>query len=135
VAKTDFKTVDEYINTFPQDVGETLEKIRQTIQEAVPDAEEVISYQIPAFKFYGWILYFSAYKDHYSISFPPPSTVFDIFKKGNCSGHVILSEYRAKNLHETPKKRSLATPHGDSSAYGLRMTCWLNRYQKRTVRV
>jgi uncharacterized protein YdhG (YjbR/CyaY superfamily) len=101
VAKTDFKTVDEYINTFPQDVGETLEKIRQTIQEAVPDAEEVISYQIPAFKFYGWILYFSAYKDHYSISFPPPSTVFDIFKKE-------LSEFEiSKSAIQFPKNKPI----------------------------
>ena len=81
MAKTDFKTVDEYISTFPEDVQDTLEKIRQTIKKAVPEAQEVISYQIPAFKFHGWVLYFSAYKHHYSLSCPPPFTVFDVFEK------------------------------------------------------
>jgi uncharacterized protein YdhG (YjbR/CyaY superfamily) len=47
----------------------------------VPEAEEAISYQIPAFKFHGWLLYFSAYKNYYSLSYPPPFTVFDVFEK------------------------------------------------------
>lgn len=47
MAKTDFKTIDEYINTFSEDVQQTLERIRQTIQEAAPEAGEVISYQMP----------------------------------------------------------------------------------------
>lgn len=50
MAKTDFKTIDEYISTFPKDVQEILEKIRQAIQKAVPDAKEVISYQMPTFR-------------------------------------------------------------------------------------
>jgi uncharacterized protein YdhG (YjbR/CyaY superfamily) len=81
MAKTDFKTIDEYIQTFPKNVQAILEQVRQTIQEAVPEAEETISYQIPAFKFHGWVFYFSAYKNHYSLSCPPPFTVFDAFKK------------------------------------------------------
>jgi uncharacterized protein YdhG (YjbR/CyaY superfamily) len=79
--KSNFQTVDEYILTFPRDVQATLEQIRQTIKEAVPEAEEVISYQLPAFKYHGMLIYFSAYKDHYSLSFPPPFTVFDVFKE------------------------------------------------------
>ena len=67
MAKTDFRSVDEYIGTFPQDVQATLETIRRTIQKAVPEAEEVISYQMPAFKFHGRLLYFSAFKNHYSL--------------------------------------------------------------------
>jgi uncharacterized protein YdhG (YjbR/CyaY superfamily) len=78
--KSNFQTVDEYIGTFPKDVQDTLEKIRQTIKKAAPEAEEVISYQLPAFKFHGMLIYFSAYKDHYSLSFPPPFHVFDVFK-------------------------------------------------------
>jgi uncharacterized protein YdhG (YjbR/CyaY superfamily) len=81
MAKTDFKTVDEYIGTFPKAVQDILEQIRTTIQKAVPAAEEVISYQIPAYKFHGWVLYFSAHKHHYSLSCPPPFTVFDVFKR------------------------------------------------------
>lgn len=81
MAKTDFKTVDEYIAAFPDDVQEGLEAIRKTIREAVPGAEEVISYQIPAYKYKGWILYFSVYKNHYSIACPPPLTFFEVFSE------------------------------------------------------
>jgi uncharacterized protein YdhG (YjbR/CyaY superfamily) len=48
-----FETVDEYIGTFPKDVQDTLEIIRQTIKKAKPEAAEVISYQLPAFEFHG----------------------------------------------------------------------------------
>lgn len=80
MAKTDFQSVDEYISTFPLQIQELLQTIRRTIQEAVPEAAEVISYQIPAFKYHGWIFYFSAHKNHYSLSCPPPFTIFDAFK-------------------------------------------------------
>jgi uncharacterized protein YdhG (YjbR/CyaY superfamily) len=46
----------------------------------VPEAEEVISYSIPAFKYHGWIFYVSAYTKHFSLSCPPPFTFFDVFK-------------------------------------------------------
>lgn len=78
MAKTDYKTIDEYINTFPTKAKVTLETVRKTIQQAVPEAEEVISYQIPAFKYHGFVLYFAAYTNHFSISSPPPT--FEIFK-------------------------------------------------------
>ncbi|TDF89170.1 iron chaperone [Paenibacillus piri] len=78
--KIKFQTVDEYFNTFPKDVQDTLEKIRETIKSAAPEAEEVISYQLPAFKYHGFLIYFSAYKDHYSLSFPPPFKIFEAFK-------------------------------------------------------
>jgi uncharacterized protein YdhG (YjbR/CyaY superfamily) len=75
-----FQTVEEYMGTFPKDVQDTLETIRQTIKKAVPEAEEVISYQLPAFKYHGMLIYYSAYKEHYSLSFPPPFKLFDVFK-------------------------------------------------------
>lgn len=78
MAKTDFKTIDEYIATFSPDIQKILQLVRQTIHEAVPEAEEVISYQLPAFKYHGFILYFGAYKNHFSISSPPPT--FEVFK-------------------------------------------------------
>jgi uncharacterized protein YdhG (YjbR/CyaY superfamily) len=81
MAKADFKTPDEYIQTLSKDVQAILNEVRQTIQKAVPEAEEVISYQIPAFKYHGWIFYVSAYKKHFSLSCPPPFTVFEEFKK------------------------------------------------------
>lgn len=80
-AKIKFETVDQYIATFPKEVQTTLEKIRKTIQKAVPEAEEMISYQIPAFEYNGMLAYFSAYKEHYSLTFPPPFEIFEVFKK------------------------------------------------------
>ena len=80
IAKTDFRSVDEYIRTFPSDVQAKLQTLRRTIQKAVPDAEEIISYQMPAFKFHGRLLYFSAFKDHYSL-FPGSKSVRRAFKK------------------------------------------------------
>jgi uncharacterized protein YdhG (YjbR/CyaY superfamily) len=80
MAKTNFLTVDEYISTFPKDVQNVLEAMRRAIAAAVPDAEDVISYQLPAFRYHGWIFYFSAYADHYAISCPPPFSVFKAFE-------------------------------------------------------
>lgn len=80
MAKTDFKNMDEYIANFPKGVRRILEQVRRTIQGALPEADEVISYQIPAFKYHGWVFYFSAHKNHYSLSCPPPFTVFEAFK-------------------------------------------------------
>lgn len=78
MAKTDFRTIDEYIATFPKEIQMILQQVRQAINSAVPDAEEVISYQIPAFKHNGFILYFGGYTNHFSISSPPPT--FEVFK-------------------------------------------------------
>lgn len=81
MAKTDYKSIDDYIADFPANEQEGLQALRACIHNAVPDAEEAISYQLPAFKYHGWIFYFSAYTDHYAISCPPPFTVYEAFKK------------------------------------------------------
>ena len=60
-----FETIDEYIQTCPKNVQAILEKIRQIIQKAAPEAVETISYQMPAFKLNGKVLvYFAAWKHH-----------------------------------------------------------------------
>ncbi len=80
--KTKAETVDQYIAAFPANIQAILTEIRETIRKAVPDAEEVISYSIPAYKYHGgWVLYFSVYTNHFSLSCPPPFTVFDVFKE------------------------------------------------------
>jgi uncharacterized protein YdhG (YjbR/CyaY superfamily) len=53
VAKTSFKSVDEYVRSQPDVVQHVLERVRSTIRKAVPGAEEVISYQIPTYKLHG----------------------------------------------------------------------------------
>jgi uncharacterized protein YdhG (YjbR/CyaY superfamily) len=68
MAKTDFKSVDEYIATHPEGVQAILRRVRSTIRKAVPGAEEVISYQIPTYKLHGgYVVYFAGWKQHYSL--------------------------------------------------------------------
>jgi uncharacterized protein YdhG (YjbR/CyaY superfamily) len=64
------RNVDEYIDGFSPEVRSILEKIRATIREAAPDAEEIIGYRIPAFTLKGNLVYFVAFKNH--IGFYPP---------------------------------------------------------------
>jgi uncharacterized protein YdhG (YjbR/CyaY superfamily) len=65
-----FGTIDEYVAAFPPDVRAILEKIRVMIRESVPEAEEKISYNMPAFALDGDLIYFAAFKKHIGI-FPP----------------------------------------------------------------
>ena len=88
MATTNFKTVDEYLATFPDGVLDVLRTVRRTIQEAVPCAEETISYQMPAYKFHGWLLYFAGFKKHYSLFVPPPESVITTFSN-ELSGYVV----------------------------------------------
>ena len=64
------KDIDEYIANFPPDVQEILQKIRTTVAKAVPNAEEKISYRMPAFMRDGVVIYFAAFKKHIGV-FPP----------------------------------------------------------------
>jgi uncharacterized protein YdhG (YjbR/CyaY superfamily) len=59
-----YKNIDSYIKTFPKDVQIILQKIRQTIQKAAPEATEAISYQMPTFKLNGNLVHFGAWKNH-----------------------------------------------------------------------
>lgn len=77
--KTAPKDIDEYIAGFPEDVQEILEKLRMTIREAAPGAEETINYQIPTFKLKGNLVHFAAYKKH--IGFYPAPSGIEKFKK------------------------------------------------------
>jgi uncharacterized protein YdhG (YjbR/CyaY superfamily) len=80
MAKTNFKSVDEYIATQPETVQPILERVRGTIRKAVPRAEEVISYQIPAYKMNGGaVLYFAGWKQHYSL-YPASDRLVKAFK-------------------------------------------------------
>jgi uncharacterized protein YdhG (YjbR/CyaY superfamily) len=74
-----FETVDDYINSFPETERNDLNAIRAAIRAGAPGAQEVISYGIPAYKLNGWLYYFSAYTNHYSLSSPPPNRVWDAF--------------------------------------------------------
>ena len=78
--KEQFKTIDEYINTFPKDIQSILEKMRRTIRKAAPEAVEAISYQMPTFKLNGKnLVHFAAYKNH--IGFYPIPSGIEAFKQ------------------------------------------------------
>ena len=67
-----FESVDEYIASFPPEVAERLELVRQAVLRRVPGAEETISYQIPTIKVDGkYLLYFAGWKHHIAI-YPVP---------------------------------------------------------------
>ncbi len=70
--------IDEYIRLFPQTVQTILEKFRQTIRNAAPQAGETISYQMPTFRLNGNLVHFAAYKNH--IGFYPTPSGIEAFK-------------------------------------------------------
>lgn len=81
MAKTDFKSVDEYISQQPEAVQAVLKRVRSTIVKALPGADEVISYQIPAYKMQGRaVIYFAGWKQHYSL-YPAIGPLVEAFKE------------------------------------------------------
>ena len=97
-----FKTMDEYIDTFPEDVRNILNELRQAIKEAAPEAEETINYQIPTFTLHGNLVHFAALKNH--IGFYPTPSGMEAFKKE-------LSSYKgAKGSVQFPIDQPLPLP-------------------------
>jgi uncharacterized protein YdhG (YjbR/CyaY superfamily) len=74
-----FKTVDEYFSAVPNEARRILEDIRLAIKKVVPEAEELISYNMPAFKFYKILVYYAAHKEHIGF-YPGNAQVIVIFK-------------------------------------------------------
>ncbi len=62
------------IKIFPEDIQNILEKLRQAIREAAPEAIEIMSYHMPAFKQNGILVYFAAHKNHIGF-YPMPSGI------------------------------------------------------------
>ena len=73
------KEVDKFIAAYPEEVQAVLNKVRATIREAAPGAEETINYGIPTFTLNGNLVHFSAFKTHIGF-YPTPSGV-EKFKK------------------------------------------------------
>lgn len=74
-----FSTIDEYHANFSKDVQQVLESLRQTIKKSAPKAEETISYNMPAFKLEGMLVFYAANKNHIGF-YPTPSAII-AFKK------------------------------------------------------
>lgn len=82
----------------PEDMRAALNKLRKTIKAAAPDAEEVISYNMPAFRQNGMLVYYAAFKDHCSF-FPGSATVRSQF-----STELKPYDTGKGTLHFTPDK-------------------------------
>jgi len=68
MARTDFKSVDDYLATMPESTRKVLDRVRAIIRKELPDADEVISYQIPTYKKDGVaVIYFAGWKEHFSL--------------------------------------------------------------------
>ena len=82
MAKTDFRSVDEYLAAQPAAARPVLRKVRAALRKALPAAEEVISYQIPAYRMPGeTVIYFAGWKDHYSLYPATPAVLAGLQEK------------------------------------------------------
>ena len=79
------QNIDQYIATFPEPTKLLLRQVRENIMKAAPGAEEAISYQMPAFKLHGMLVYFAGYKNHIGF-YPSGSGIVEFQEK--------LSEYK-----------------------------------------
>jgi uncharacterized protein YdhG (YjbR/CyaY superfamily) len=69
-----FKTVDEYLSGLPKSTRDSMQRLRDVIRQVAPKAEEVISYNMPAFKWNGMLVWYAAYKKHIGL-YPRPSGI------------------------------------------------------------
>jgi uncharacterized protein YdhG (YjbR/CyaY superfamily) len=95
--------IDDYIAASPPESRSRLEQIRQTIHRAAPDAQETISYGMPAFFQDGIVVYFAAFKSHIGL-YPPV--------RGDTDLEAALAPYAGL-------KRSLRFPHSQPVPYRL----------------
>ena len=130
------KTVDEYFKTLPKDVTDVLKKVRKTLKQNLPkQAEEIISYGIPAFKWHKTPLYYAGWSEHISIyPIPKGDAIFQKEIKPYIAGKGTLkfmldeplpieliakiAKVRVANdgIDYTPKKKSASTKSKKSSA-------------------
>jgi uncharacterized protein YdhG (YjbR/CyaY superfamily) len=70
-ARVQFESIEQYIANSSPEARAVLRKLRSTIKKAAPpDAEELISYRMPAYALHGILVYFAAFKHHIGM-FPP----------------------------------------------------------------
>jgi uncharacterized protein YdhG (YjbR/CyaY superfamily) len=78
-AQGKFTSHDQYIKAAPKAIQARLQELREVILKAAPEAEEVISYNMPAFKLFGNLVYYAANKAHVGF-YPGDSTTTTLFK-------------------------------------------------------
>ncbi|MGL4597252.1 MAG: iron chaperone [Bacteroidia bacterium] len=95
---TPMRSIDEYLLPLAPDIRDVLERLRGIILQLVPDAEEVISYQIPTFKWHGSLVGFAAFKSHCSF-FVMNAQMLNDYKK-----ELVGYKYSGSTIHFTPEK-------------------------------
>ena len=96
-------TIDAYISNHPENVQHILQGIRETIQKALPDAVETMSYGMPTFDLNGHhLVYFSAWKDHIG--------VYPLYTDGGPLKDLLLP---------LKKNNSIILPYTEPFPYGL----------------
>lgn len=104
VAKTDYKSPDDYIAAQPEAMRGLLNDVRAAIRKALPKAEEVISYQLPAYKVDGVaVIFFSGWKQHWSL-YPASKGVVSGLKKELTAYEVEKGTIRFPLTKPVPKK-------------------------------
>lgn len=104
MAKTDYITIDAYHKAFPAEIAERMQSIRDIIHKVVPDVEEAISYQIPCFRYHGYLIYYSAYTKHISLSYPFSKAFLANFKDELSGYKVSKSALQIPNDVSLPVK-------------------------------
>lgn len=79
-SKTKFITVDEYIDSLPPKAKKAVIEMRRIVRAAAPEAIEVISYNMPALKYHGMLLYYAAWKEHVGL-YGSMGTLTKVFAK------------------------------------------------------
>jgi uncharacterized protein YdhG (YjbR/CyaY superfamily) len=74
------ENIDAYLAILPPSIRSSLSKLRIAIKQAAPEAEEMISYGMPAFKYKGMLVYFAAHAEHIGF-YPGSKLVITVFKK------------------------------------------------------
>ena len=104
MAKTNYQTIDAYHEAFSGESLARMQTIRKIINEIVPDAAESISYQIPCFKYKGYLIYYCAFPKHISLSHPYSDAFWEHFKadlEGYKTSKSVIQIPTDKPLPET----------------------------------
>lgn len=128
MAKTRAQSVADYIATQPNASRRVLRQVRSAIRKALPGAEEVISYGIPAYRLHGYVvIYFAGWRDHYSLypinarriaTLKPTSASYEVNEKGTIRFPLdqrvpetfiaAIAKLRAKEVAEHAMTRAAA---------------------------
>ncbi len=99
--KNNYRTVDAYLNALPELQKLRLEVLRNMLKQWVPEAVEVISYNMPAFRYHGILIYMAAHTNHIGF-YPASATALARFRDRLKDLHTSKGTIRIGNGEEMP---------------------------------